>query len=89
MGLNDYRNEAGEFLRAIGARQEDVENIFHMLDGEAAALRRAVGDRPKLQHQVYDVLFLLFELADRFDLDLDAEWTRGRERKRRQHLDRG
>ena len=86
MGLNDYRDEAGEFLRAIEADEGQVSKILEWLDGEVALLKESVGDDKKLCHQVYDVLFLLFELAGRFGLDLDVEWDRGRERKRVKYL---
>lgn len=88
MTLNDYRDEAGEFLAAIGAGEEHVSKIIGWLDDELAALRDAAAgsDLAKLQHQIYDVLFLLLELAARFDLDLDAEWAAGRERKRVKYL---
>ena len=75
MTLNDYRDHAGEFMAAIGAGEGDVSRILGWLDEESAALKEAAGggDLPALRHQIYDMLFLLFELAARFDLDLDAE----------------
>jgi len=84
MALNEYRDEAGEYIAAIGARDEHLCKILGRLDEEAAELKDAAasGDLLRLRHQTYDVLFLLFELAARFDLDLDAEWATGRERKR-------
>ena len=84
MNLNDYRDEAGEFLKAIGADGEHVSKIFNWLDEELAGLKEALAreDLPELRHQIYDVMFLLFELAGQFELDLDSEWISGRERKR-------
>ena len=89
MGLNEYRDEAGRFVAAIGAGGQPVSKILAWLDEETAALKDAAtqGDSPALRHQIYDVLFLLFELAARFDLDLDAEWSAGRERKKAKYLD--
>ena len=89
MGLNDYRDEAGEFLRAIKAGEGQVSKILEWLDEEVALLKGSVGDDQKLCHQVYDVLFLLFELAGQFGFDLDGEWDRGRERKREKYLGGG
>jgi len=65
-----------------------VPMILGWLDEEMAVLKDTVakGDRPRLRHQAYDVLFLLFELAARLDLDLDAEWAAGRERKQAKYL---
>ncbi len=86
--LNNYRDEAGEFLRAIGAEQEDISKVLGMLDKEVLTLKRqaASGETTGLAHQTYDVLFLLLELAARFNLDLDAEWTAGRQRKKAKYL---
>lgn len=88
MTLNEYRDEARRFMAAIGAGREPVSKILTWLDEETAALTDAAtrDDRPMLRHQVYDVLFLLFELAGRFDLDLDAEWSAGRGRKKVKYL---
>ena len=90
MTLNDYRDEAKEFMTAIGAGGEHVSKILGWLDEELAALKEAAakGDLPKLRHQVYDVLFLLFELAARFDVDLDGEWADGRQRKQEKYSKR-
>lgn len=88
MALNDYRNEAGEFMAAIGASEEHVSKILGWLDEELAELKDATekDDLPRLRHQIYDVLFLLFELAAKYDLDLDAEWATRRERKQAKYL---
>ena len=88
MTLNDCRDEAGAFLKAVGADEEDMSKILGWLDEEQAGLKDAAdrNDLPVLRHQIYDVLFLLFELAARFDLDLDAEWAAVRERKRVKYL---
>ena len=91
MVLNDYRDEAAEFPKAIGADKQHVSRILGWLDEELAELKDATDrdDRRKLCHQIYDMLFLLFELAARFDMDLDAEWATGRERKREKYLKGG
>jgi hypothetical protein len=81
--LNDYRDEAGRFLTAIGEGRGNEAKILAWLNEETALLQEAAagGGSPKLRHQIYDVMFLLLELAARFDLDLDAEWAAGRQRK--------
>ena len=90
MALNNYRDEAGEFLKAIGADGQQIGKILSWLDEELAGLKDAAArdDLPELRHQIYDLLFLLFELAARFGLDLDSEWTAGRETKRAKYLTR-
>jgi len=91
VSLNDYRDEAAEFLNAVGGEVEDAPTILAWIDDELAVLREAAGegDLPKLRHQVYDVLFLLLELAARFDLDLDSEREKCGERKRLKCLSKG
>ena len=88
MGLNAYRDEAREFMAAIGVGKEDLSKILGWFDEEQAGLKDAAdrNNLPVLRHQIYDLLFLLFELAARFDLDLDAEWAAGRERKEEKYL---
>ena len=88
MTLNEHRDETGRFMAAIGADREPASKILTWLDDETAALKDAAtkDDRPVLRHQIYDMLFLLFELAARFDLDLDAEWSAGRARKKAKYL---
>ena len=88
MRLNGYRDQASEFVKAIEADDEDLSRILRWLDNELVGLKDAAkqGDSGRLSHQIYDLLFLLFELAARFDVDLDAEWNAGRERKREKYL---
>ena len=57
-----------------------------MLDEEVALLKSSIGDRENLCHQIYDVLFILFELAGRYDCDLDLEWEKGRCKKQEKYL---
>lgn len=76
MGLNDFRDEAGSFLKSIGAEDEDVKNMLRMIDEELTILKASVNERDIL-------LFLLFELASKYELDLDEEWEKGRERKKK------
>lgn len=84
MSLNAFRDEAGEFIEAVDpAGEEPISGIIRMLDEEYASLKAALDDPECLSHQVYDMLFLLFELAAEEDLDLDAEWVQGRNTKRK------
>ena len=41
---------------------------------------------PKVQHQLYDMIYLLFEIAAANDLDLDSEWQAGTKRKAEKYL---
>ena len=89
MGLNKYRDEVGEFVDRISAREEPVSRVIDMLDEEITILKESLNDRERLNHQLYDVLFLLFEISAIYNLDMDTEWTRGRDRKRARYLKNG
>lgn len=86
MSLNEYRDEVGEFLEQISATREPVSRVTAMLDEEITLLKQSLNDRERLSHQLYDVLFLLFEIAAMCDLDMDSEWIQGRERKQTKYL---
>ena len=86
MGLNIFRDEAGAFLDAIGKPSENSEAILSMLKDEMAELSISLSDSSQLRHQIYDMLFLLFELASRHNLDLDTEWQIGHVRKQAKYL---
>ena len=87
MTLNDYRDEAAQFPKAVGAGEEHVSKILGWLDEEVSLLKGSINDEQQLCHKIYDVLFLLFELAGHFELDLDSAWTAGRQRKQLKYLD--
>ena len=89
MDLNEYRDEVGEFVDRISAREEPVSRVIDMLDEEITILKESLNDRERLNHQLYDVLFLLFEIAAIYNLDIDTEWIRGRDRKRARYLKNG
>jgi hypothetical protein len=57
-----------------------------MLDKEIALLRESLDDRKRLSHQLYDTLFLLFEIAAMYNLDMESELTQGRKKKQAKYL---
>ena len=81
--LNECRDEAEKFMRQMGDFHQDAEKKLDWLREEFDLLRGAVslGDREKTAHEIYDMLFLLLELAADNGVDLDAEWENGRRRK--------
>ena len=86
MNLNAYRDEAGRFLEAIQATDEPVEKKIQMLQHELDILKTSIHDDKTVSHQVYDLLFLLFEVASQYNLDLDLEWLNGQSRKKKKYL---
>ncbi|MBW2623450.1 MAG: hypothetical protein JRD68_11145 [Deltaproteobacteria bacterium] len=91
MELNDYKDEAGAFLEQLGATDQDVATIVDLLKGDFAILmdyfNGRIIDTDKMGHKTYDVIFLLMQLASRFDTDLDHEWIMGRQRKKKKYLE--
>ncbi len=88
MSLNNYTEEARHFLEKMNALNEDVELKLKWLDEEFQLLNDAVDkqDKNKIQHQIYDMLFILFEISAEYNLDLDSEWKFGRKRKQEKYL---
>lgn len=88
MTLNAYRDEARDFMGAIGAPGEGPEPKIAWLDEEFRLLKGAVSanEPDKIRHQIYDMLFLLFELSADYGFDLDGEWAPGRRRKGKKYL---
>ena len=86
MSLNNYRDETGRFLEAIHASDEPVEMKIKMLQQELDLLKTDAHDAKVVTHQVYDLLFLLFEIASQYDIDLDSEWLAGQSRKLKKYL---
>lgn len=82
MGLNQYKDEAKRFMEKINAQDENISILFSMLKEEFDILKEtSLDNMEKFNHQVYDMLFILFEIAAKFELDLDAEWDKGKKHK--------
>lgn len=86
MSLNNYRDEAGDFLHKIGAEDEKIEIKLKMLDNEFNTLKESINNPDTVKHQIYDILFLLFEVAYDYKLDLEEEWNKGKERKQKKYI---
>lgn len=83
MGLKDYRDEVGEFLEKIGSKNEPLEKDIERLEEEFEVLKQSLNSDSDLRHQIYDMLFILFSIAAKKDLDLEEEWEKGREKKKK------
>lgn len=88
MSLNDYRDEAGVFLRKIGARNDesDTDVKINMLEEEFNILKEVANNPDRLKHQIYDMLFILFEIASDHKFDLDNEWNKGKRHKEEKYI---
>ena len=88
MSLNLYRTEARDFLEKMNALNEGAEQKLKWLEDEFQLLKDAVklDEADKVRHQIYDMLFLLFQISAEYNFDLDDEWNIGRERKKQKYL---
>jgi hypothetical protein len=87
LSLNDYRDEAGNFLKRINAVNEGIEVKVKMLEKELNILKKSINEPFKLNHQVYDMLFLLFEIASEQNMDIDNEWNNGKMKKQKKYIE--
>lgn len=83
MSLNLYIDEVREFMDKAGFSPEVEGEIFKMLEEEFSLLKSSYGNEEKMQHQIYDMLFLLFEIAAKHNMNLDSEWIKGKEKKKK------
>jgi uncharacterized protein YabN with tetrapyrrole methylase and pyrophosphatase domain len=88
MNLNSYIAEARSFLEKINALDQGVKPKIKWLDEEFQLLKEAIeaNDSNKIRHQIYDMLFLLFEISTDYDFDLDSEWNLGKEKKQKKYI---
>ena len=91
MSLNCYKEEARDFLERINASSEKLTQKMKFLEEEFGLLKDSIetNEVNKIKHQIYDMLFLLFEISADYDFDLDSEWNIGRERKQKKYIVNG
>lgn len=83
MCLNNYRDEVKEFLVKINSFGVDQEQKLMWIEKEFELLKSAVknSDNKAISHQIYDMMYLLFEIAADNNSDLDSEWVNGNKKK--------
>lgn len=88
MSLNSYTEEVRDFLHKIHSNNESNQQKIEWLKEEFAQLQCAIesSNMPKVQHQLYDMIYILFEIAAANNLDLDSEWQTGAQRKAIKYL---
>ena len=88
MSLNKYKNEVKEFMINMKSFNGDNQQKIEWLEEEFILLKNAVNNsnREKIKHQVYDMLYLLFEIAADNDFDLDQEWQAGNIKKQDKYI---
>ena len=87
MFLNNYRDEVKEFLIKMGSNNGDNVQKVNWLNEEFDLLKEAVNqcEEDKIRHQLYDMLYLILEIAADNNFDLDEEWDKGRKRKQEKY----
>jgi hypothetical protein len=86
LNLNNYRDEAETFLKKLGVQNETLDIKISMLEEELNLLKKAGNNQDLLKHQIYDMLFILFEIASDYNFDLEEEWMKGRIRKDEKYI---
>ena len=83
MSLNDYRDEVEIFLKKVNSYGKNTEQKINWLDKEFSLLKTAIenSDKNSISHQIYDMMYLLFELSADFRCNLDEEWQIGNIKK--------
>lgn len=88
MCLNDYRDEVKEFLVKVNSLGKNQEWKLVWLEKELELLKSAVrnSDNKAISHQIYDMMYLLFEVAADNNSDLDIEWINGNNKKKDKYV---
>lgn len=83
MSLNDYRDEVEVFLKKVDNLNKNTEQKINWLNKEFSLLKTAIesSDKASISHQIYDMMYLLFELSVDFRCNLDEEWQIGNIKK--------
>ncbi|MEG0774596.1 hypothetical protein [Clostridium sp.] len=88
MSLNSYKAEVRNFLEKINPIDQGVNPKIKWLEEEFQLLKESVdaNETNKIRHQIYDMLYLLFEISADYDFDLDSEWNLGKEKKLKKYM---
>jgi hypothetical protein len=83
MSLNNHRNDVQQFMLKLGDKAFDSPTVVNLIEQEVATLKTNLTNKTIVDHQIYDILFLLMELAVHNQTDLDSAWHAGQERKKK------
>ena len=83
MSLNGYKDEVENFLKQVDNLGKNTNQKINWLDKEFSLLKTAIknSDKISISHQIYDMMYLLFEISADFNCDLDKEWQIGNLKK--------
>lgn len=86
MNLNSYKNEVQIFLNSLKSDNWNIDKKISELGKEYRKLKLGINDKKVSAHQIYDMLFILFEIAHDLDVDIEKEWQEGKIRKQQKYI---
>ena len=83
MSLNNLRDQAADFLNKLKADKFTDADILHEIEQKLSMLKKSNAADQESCNQIYDIIYLLLELAAKHNYDLDAEWQKGQAKKQK------
>ncbi|MFH1089450.1 MAG: hypothetical protein V1716_03435 [Candidatus Uhrbacteria bacterium] len=83
MSLNNLRDQVADFLNKLKENKFTEDDILNEIENKLSIIRSSRDDDNEYRHQIYDILYLLLELAAKHNYDLDDEWQKGQIRKQK------
>lgn len=81
--LNDLRDQVAVFLNNLKRDNFTEKDVIKNIEDELLILKESTNNNEQYSHQIYDILFLLLELAAKHKFDLDLEWHKGQIKKQK------
>ena len=85
MGLKEFQEQVTEYDKKYGWEKDDASHIVLHLTEELGEISRRIlrhegykleeFSSKELGQELTDLLYLTLKLANKFDIDLDEEWT--------------
>lgn len=86
MDLNFYKEQVQYFLDNLQEENWNISRKTSELKKEYEKLLSNINNRDVVSHHIYDILFILFEIACELDIDIENEWQKGTLRKQQKYL---
>lgn len=86
MDLNSYKCEVQNFLKNLKGENWNTDYKISELGREYEKLKSNIDNKKLASHQIYDMIFILFEIACDLDIDIEKEWQNGKVRKQKKYL---
>lgn len=83
MALNELKNKVKEFEQKAGFDKTDVNKLLEMVDEEIKIIKTNLKNKEVVDHKLADLAVLLFQIANRYNTDLDSEWEKHFEKSKK------